>query len=292
MKKGFSQDFHYFLRRSKNDFLSTFFPVYNTKRIYKSVFGKKISLENPATINEKIQYLKLKEYYKNDLVTICCDKYRVRDYLEKSGFAKLLPTLYGVYDKPSQIEWDVLPEKYVIKCNHGSGYNIFVEDGKKVDKERITFQLKKWLKEDYWKQYAEVQYKFVKKQIIIEEYLGKDIDVIKFYCFNGSPEFLYIAEPSGPNKLNYIDYFDMNYNHMEIRLGEHFNNPNYLCYKKPKDFGEMVKTAESLSKPFPFVRVDFNTINNRTYFSEFTFTPTGGFMKFSPEGIDVRLGKL
>ncbi len=261
-------------------------PTLKTKIAYRKSFGKKLNLSNPKTINEKILYLKLNDYKNNDLITKCVDKYEIRNYLTNLGYGKLLPKLYGVYDSPNDIDWDKLPSQYVVKCNHGCGYNILVPDSTKLNKSDTVRKLSKWLKEDYWKQGAEIQYKNVKKKIIIEEYLG-DVKTYKFYCFNGIPKVMYISNNEWINNVceedKYIDFFDNNFNHIDCTLGEH---PNYdKPIIKPQGFDEMLKLSEKLSKNFPFVRVDLYYVNEKIYMSELTFIPTAGFMHINPPEI-------
>lgn len=267
--------------RYKRRVLSTIAPRYVSARLYQNMFGKPLDLKKPRDINEKLQYLKLYTYKNNSVITQCSDKYRIREYIHKKGMEKLLPKLYGVYDKPSQIEWDKLPDSFMIKCNHGSGYNILCSDKKEIHRDEIEHKLKKWLKEDYWKEYGELQYKYIKKKIIIEEYLGKNIYTYKFYCFNGKPKVCYISSNGENGEYDkYIDYFDMQWNRLGITLKGHDNYPGEI--ECPKRLEEMIRTAEKLSEEFPFVRVDLYNINGNIYISELTFIPTGGFMSLEP----------
>ena len=148
-------------------FLSTVFPVYATKRLYKRIIGKKLNLKNPQTLNEKGMWLKLNTYYNHPLITECCDKYLVRNYIKRAGCEEILNRLLGVWDSPDEIDFDILPNKFVLKCNHGAGYNLIVDNKSKLNIVEIKKQLAKWLKEDYWKLYAETQYKFIQKRLSV-----------------------------------------------------------------------------------------------------------------------------
>ena len=276
------------LSREKRRFLSSVAPKYETSKIYEGNFGKPINWDNPQDINEKIQCLKFGEYYNNPLVTQCVDKFRVKDYVSKFEGVKYAK-LYGVYNSPDEIRWDELPDAFVIKCNHGCGYNIPCNDKNKLDIEATNKQLKRWLKEKYWKEFCETQYKFIKKKILIEEYLGDDIMTYKFYCFNGIPKVLYVSRNGENGEIDkYYDYFDTEWNHLDVTLKHHINAPYVI--DKPKELPEMVYVAKVLCKDFPFVRIDLYNIRGEIYLSEFTFVPTGGFMTLSPEETSLEWG--
>ena len=277
--------------RTKNRLLSTFFPKYNTQRLFKKRFGRKIEWKHPVEINDKIQWLKFNTYYHNDVITQCVDKYRVREYLEAKGMGNLLPKLYGVYTKGEDIEWQNLPKQFVIKCNHGCGYNILCTDKDKLNQNDTVKQLKKWMREDYWKDRAEVQYKYVEKKIIVEEYLGDNLATHKFLCFNGVPKSLYIISDGNGIKDLYLDYFDMDWNRLSyIHQGRHEHYPGEIT--KPASFEKMKDIAEKLSRGFPFVRVDLYDVQGEVFFSELTFIPTAGFMRLEPKEIAKQWGDL
>ena len=274
------------MSRMKRYFMSSYMPVYLTKKIYRSNFGVNPDLHHPITINEKIQYLKLNTYYNNPTITKCCDKYGIRAYLAERGMKNLLPELYGVYEVPEEIPFEKLPRSFVIKCNHGCGFNILCPDKEKLDIENSKKMLKKWMKQDYWKEYGETQYKYIKKKIIVEQFLGDEISTYKFYCFNGEPKVLYISSSDENGKQDfYIDYFDMDWKHMDVQLSGHEHHPDYKSIVKPHNFDEMKHTAYELCKEFPFVRVDLYDVSGRIYISELTFVPTGGFMRLMPEKV-------
>lgn len=275
------------LRKRLKMCLSGISPILTTKLMYYYNFKKKLNLHHPYGINEKLQYLKLKTYYNNKKITECVDKFKVRKYLENIGLQEILPKLIGGgYETVDNIkkEWDKYPPKFVIKCNHGCGYNILVTDKKKADINKIMLQLDLWMHEDFWKIYCEPQYKNVKKCIIVEEYLADDIQTYKFYCFNGSPEVVYVSS-NGENgeKDLYLDYFDLNWNWLPITLDKHKHKKKNNV--KPKNFEGMLEMARKLSKDFPFVRVDLYNVDGVIYFSELTFIPTGGMMKLHPEKV-------
>ncbi|MBQ6490011.1 MAG: glycosyl transferase [Solobacterium sp.] len=270
---------------------SSIAPVFLTKRIYLSNFDQELDLKNPKTINEKLQYLKLNTYYNDPAVTLCADKYGIRSYLKNKGMEYLCPELYGVYDSVREIDWNALPDSFVIKCNHGCGYNIIVPDKTRFDQAEAARKLSRWMKEDYWKEYCETQYKFIKKKIIAEEYLGDELNTYKFYCFNGEPKVLYVSATGdhGEHDL-YIDYYDMEWNHLDTQLAGHIHRPPERALRKPDTFEEMKKLARILSSEFPFVRVDLYDVRGKVMISELTFIPTGGYMHLEPEGTDLEWG--
>ena len=130
---------------------------------YREVFGAELDLENPKTFNEKLMWLKLKKYANDPLVSQCSDKYAVREYVEKCGLGETLNGLIGVWDKAEDIEWEKLPNRFAIKCNHGCGYNLICQDKTKFDTKKATDQLNAWMKDDFWMEYAEVHYKTIPK---------------------------------------------------------------------------------------------------------------------------------
>lgn len=272
--------------------MSVYMPVQLTKKIYRSNFGRNPDLKNPQDINEKIQYLKLNTYYDNPTITMCVDKYKIREYIIQKGLEDILPRLYGVYRSPEEMDFEKLPQSFVIKCNHGSGFNILCPDKSKLDIENSKKLLRQWMKYDYWKEYGEVQYKFVEKRIIVEEFLGNEILTYKFYCFNGEPRTLYVSSCNENGETDfYYDYFDMEWNHLDVKLAGHEHYPDYESIAKPDDFEELKRIAHELSKDFPFVRVDLYDVEGKIYISELTFIPTGGFMRLTPEGTAEEWGK-
>ncbi len=275
------------LRQWKHEWMCVAAPEKETAKYYRAVFGKDPDLVNPKTINEKIHYLKLGLYSDNETVTRCVDKVLVRDYLKERQLDDMLPGLLGVYDRPEDIDWDKLPQRFVIKCNHGCGYNIICKDKATLDTAEAEDKLRRWLKEDYWKQFCEPQYKHVKKKILIEEYLGDDIETYKFYCFNGEPRILYLMTTVGDN--HYVDYLDMNWERMNVRRDGREGYPGIDTLDRPPHLEEMIELSRRLSADFPLVRVDLYDLD-KVYFSELTFVPAGGFIKLDPPEAETEWG--
>lgn len=256
--------------------ISKISPKLNSEILYFGKLKKKLNLKNPETFNEKIMWLKLNKYTDNELITSCVDKYEVRKYIKESESEEILNDLISVYNTPEEIDFDKLPNQFVLKCNHGAGYNIICKDKSKIDFEKIKSILNKWLKEDYWALYSEMQYKNVKRKIICEKYLESNryqsLEDYKVYCFNGKPKFIMVCIGRNTGKTKYY-FLDKNWKIMKInKLG--LETPENFKINKPKCIDEMFSYAEKLSKPFKFVRVDFYDCNDKVIFGELTFTPS------------------
>lgn len=260
------------------------------KSWYKKVMKQELNLDNPQTFNEKIQWLKL--YDSTPLKTRLADKYLVRDWIkEKIGEEYLIPLL-GVYDKFEEIDFDKLPNKFVIKCNHGSGWNIIVKDKTNLDLTEVKAKLDKWMTENFaFKWGVELHYRDIQPKIIIEEYMDDgtgDLMDYKYTCFNGKPEFIWIdSDRHTQHKRN---LYDLNWKQLPCKV-----NSNYATFaspKKPECLDEMTQLASILSEGFPYVRVDFYVIDNKVYFGEMTFTSSSGTEDIKPESFDKYLTKM
>lgn len=265
------------ISRAKYSILTIISPELNTRVRYREVFKKKLNLDNPKTLNEKILWLKHKKYMHDPLVIQCVDKYRVREYIKECGCGEILNELYGVYDDPSSIPWDSLPDKFVLKWNFGAGMNIVCSDKNSLDYKRVISQLKKWGRVRYWLPHSEMQYKYTPKKIICEKFLQDDQspDVVpdyKVYCFHGNPETIFVMHDRGHDIKS--EFFDMEWNLLENT--NKYSSPDHIT-QKPKCLKQMIEVSKRLSKPFPFVRCDYYIVNDKLYFGELTFTPAGGF---------------
>ncbi len=259
---------------------------------FKRRTGYKPNIDNPETFNEKLQWLKL--YYHNPVMTTCADKYSVKSYVsEKVGAEHVVPLL-GVWDKPEDIEFDKLPNQFVLKTTWGCGNNLIVKDKSKLNIEETRTIFKKWLniKKNHYYLSFEWGYKNIVPRIIAEEYvgeLGDNLTCYKIFNFNSKP---YLIQAVFDDKTSYetINYYDLNWNKLDLR--QNFpNNENEM--PKPKNLDKMLKLSEKLAQEFPyFVRVDFYEFGNKVLFSEFTFYSDNGMAKFQPEEWDKKLGKL
>lgn len=250
---------------------------------------KKVGLKNPQTFNEKIQWLKLHDYPTNQLVIDGADKYKVRAYVEKKGLGNILVPLIGHWDKPEDIEWDKLPDKFVLKCNHGCAYNILCNDKNTFDKEDAIKKMRKWMKEDFGAFNIETHYSKIKPHITCEEFLGDCIIDYKFFCFNGEPKYIYVSSDLIHDRQAEIGFFYLDGTKMPLIRDDYAPMD---IEELPPFFDQMKETARVLCQDFPFVRVDFFLANDTYYFAELTFTPSGGMMPFNPDKYDLEWGKL
>ena len=259
-------------------------------RYYKKKSGGKIvDLENPKKFSEKLQWYKLNA--KNPLMQICADKVEVRNYLKEMGYEHLLNEAHGVYYNVKDIDWDALPQQFVIKAAHGSGQNIIVSDKTKLNIKFAKKMLKSWLRQDIAWSGREWVYKDMPKRIIAEKFLKDESGELrdyKFFCFNGKPTFMQLEVGRYTDK-NTRNFYDMDWNLMPFGK-ELPHNPN-IVVEKPEKFEEMKEIAKNLSKPFQFVRVDLYQVNGKVYFGELTFFPAGGAPDFVPSNYDDIVGE-
>lgn len=281
----------YKIRRQGQVFAHHIFSDEFMCRLYSRVLlNKKVNLKNPETFNEKIQWLKIHDYPYNHLVIQGADKYAVRKYIQHKGLGDILVPLLGAWEKAKDIDWNKLPEKFVLKCNHGCAYNIICSDKSKLDKKATIKQLNKWMKEDFGAFNIETHYSQIKPHMITcEEYLGERIIDYKFFCFNGEPKYIYVSSDLIHDRQAHIGFFYLDGKKMPLVRDDYA--PMDID-NLPPFFESMKKDAATLCKDFPFVRVDFFTANNTYYFAELTFTPSGGMMPFNPEKFDLEWGKL
>lgn len=259
------------------------------KMIYLLEIGKKLNLDNPQTYNEKLQWLKL--YDRNLLYTQLVDKYEVRKYIANSIGEDYLIPLIGVYDSFDEIDFDVLPNEFVLKCTHDSGGVVICTDKSKLKIAAAKRKINDCLKRNFYYIGREWPYKNVKPRIICEKYLVDEADIelkdYKFMCFNGKARCAFVClNRNSPTGLN-VDFYDMDWNPMPFE--RHYPSSRKKI-DKPKNYCKMIEFAEKLSKDIPFVRVDFYEANKQLYLGELTFYPGSGFEEFTPESYDELLG--
>lgn len=274
-----------------NYHLLNFLPdVTHLKLNYWAYMGKKLNLENPQTFNEKLQWLKL--YDHRSEYTQMVDKYRVREYIAQTIGEEYLIPLLGVWDDPKDIDFDQLPEQFVLKCNHDSGGLVICKDKSKLDIPAVKIKLRKCLKRNYYNASKEWPYKNIKTCIIAEQYLvddrTKELRDYKFFTFNGKCRMMFIASNrQSEENPTAFDFYDMDFNHLDIRQG----HPNAkIPPEKPQNFTEMAELAEKLSEGIPHVRVDFFEMNGKIYFGELTFFHYSGSVPFDPPIWDETFG--
>lgn len=261
------------------------------KRKFQVKMGYALDLNAPKTYNEKLQWLKL--YDRKPEYTMMVDKYGVRAYIAKTIGEQYLIPLLGVWEDPDEIDFDALPDRFVLKCNHNSGLGMCIcKDKSKLDTETVRRELKKGLQQDYYIQNREWPYKDVPRRIIAEQYMEdaatQELRDYKFFCFNGEPKALFVAtDRQTQGEETKFDFFDLDYNHLDFRNG----HPNAKTLpEKPVCFAQMKEIAKILSAGIPHVRVDLYEINGKIYFGELTFSHWSGMVPFEPSVWDETFG--
>ncbi|MCZ9890701.1 ATP-grasp fold amidoligase family protein [Brachyspira hyodysenteriae] len=263
------------------------------KEQFRNALGYELNLENPKTFNEKLQWLKL--YYHDPLMTKCADKYAVREYIKEIIGEEYLIPLIGVWDRVEDIDFNSLPNQFVLKVNWGSGQNIIVKDKSTLNIEETKKKLEYWMKSTsnhYYYSY-EWCYKNIKPKIICEKYIEEyyNIFLYRIFCFNGKVNYINIDIPTNINNqiLFKSIHCDENFEKLPFKRKDPI-----LEYEidKPKNFNMLIKISEILSKSFSHVRVDLYYIDNSIKFSELTFYQGSGLSKFNPIEWDYRIGEL
>ncbi len=255
------------------------------------LFGMKrlLNLKNPITYTEKIQWLKL--HNTDSLYSMLVDKYAVKDYIKKKLGEQYVIPLLGVWDDYNEIEFDALPDRFVLKTNHDSGTVIVCPDKSKLDHDIARMKLNKALSSNYFYKSREYPYKNIKPHIIAEEYIYEseqlELTDYKIFCFHGEPLYLYITSSKAGQK--YVNYFDIQFQSLSLSTGFP-SNPHGL--EQPKNFDRMIEIARLLSHNIIHVRIDMYNINGKIYFGEFTFHNSGGIIKFDPPYWDEAWGEL
>ena len=251
--------------------------------------GRILNLRNPQTFNEKIQWLKL--YNRQSEYPIMVDKYAVKKWVaEKIGEKYVIPTL-GVWDKFDDIDFDKLPNKFVLKCTHDSGGLVVVKDKKFFDVAVARKKINASLKRNFYYVGREWPYKSVPPRIIAEQYLAGAVgDVVdyKVHCFNGKARFVLTCSERFSETGLKEDFYDLSWNRMPVARPDHSNSEKGI--PKPKTFAKMIDFAESFAKGIPFLRVDFYEVDAKLYFGEFTFFPASGLNAFVPKSWDETFG--
>ena len=257
---------------------------------YKNTFLKPLNLKKPQTFNEKLQWLKL--YNRKPEYSKMVDKYEAKKYVASIiGEEYIIPT-YGVYDSFDEIDFDELPNQFVLKCTHGSGDVVICKDKANLDIEAARQKLTKSLKTNYYKISREWPYKSVKPRIIAEKFLvdsSGDIKDYKIFCFNGKAKMMLIASDRFTAVEPRFDYFDNSFNYLDFDW-THPRSTERIP-EKPINFETMLKLAEELSSNMIHLRVDFYETGNMVYFGELTFFHAGGFTPFTPDEWDYTIGQ-
>ena len=261
------------------------------KLYYRAIVGKKLNLKNPKSFNEKLQWLKL--YDRKPEYTKMVDKYEAKLYFaEKVGEEYIVPN-YGVWNDFDEIDFDTLPNQFVLKCTHDCGGLVICRDKSKLDINAAREKISKCLKKQYFWGSREWPYKNVKPRIIAEKYMennDRGLRDYKFYCFDGNVPYLYISEGLEDHATANISFLTTDWE--KAPFGRLDYAPFEELPEKPEKLEEMIEIAKTLSKGHPFLRVDLYEVSGNIYFSELTFTPCGGTMPFTDEEWNNKLGDM
>ena len=261
------------------------------QRKFRAKLGTSLNLDCPQTFNEKLQWLKI--YNRKPEYTVMVDKYKVRDYIAQMLGEEYLIPLLGVWDDPEDIDFDALPNRFVLKCNHNSGSGMCIcKDKSKLNIAKVKAGLRKGLKQDYYLTGREWPYKDVPRKIIAEKYMedaSGDLKDYKFYCFNGEMKFVMINSDRNTSRPTRADYFDRYFNWLDFTWG--YSHAE-VHPQMPERFEEMVAIANKLAKGLPHIRVDLYECNGKIYFGELTFFDGSGFDKIEPLEWDFKIGKM
>lgn len=268
-------------------------PLLNDEDYLKLLFplktGYPLNLDKPKTFNEKLQWLKIN--YRKPIMTQIVDKYESKNYAREIIGDEYLIKTYGIWDSFDEINFDELPNQFVLKTTHDQGGVVIVSDKEKLNLKFARTKLNDHLKTKHYYLTREWPYKNVKPRIIAEELLitntADDLRDYKFYCFDGKPKLMYISHGrQGP--ICYFDFYDMNFNKLDISRPNH--SQSNINFETPKNWNLMIELASQLSKGFPHLRVDFYNVDGKIYLGEMTFFQGGGMMSFYPFEWDLKLG--
>lgn len=262
------------------------------EKVFKSVMGYPLNLDNPQTFNEKLQWLKL--YDRRPEYTMMVDKYKVRDYIaEQLGEEYLIPLL-GVWDDPDEIDFSELPNQFVLKCNHNSGLGMCIcKDKTKLNIEQVKKELRKGLVQDYYLTGREWPYKDVPRKIICEKYMvdhsQEELKDYKIHSFNGIPKVILVCSDRFSETGLREDFYNLDWKKIDLKRPNHVASNEKMS--RPKELESMLDFSEKLANEYPFMRTDFYEVNGKLYFGEITLYPSSGFSSFEPEKWDFILGQ-
>lgn len=261
------------------------------KKMFPKYMGYALNLDNPKTFSEKLQWMKL--YVRKPIYTTMVDKYEAKKYLANRIDSKYIIPNLGVWDNFDEIDFDTLPNQFVLKCTHDSGGIVICKDKSTFDKKRARRIINKSLKRDYYLIAREWPYKNVPRRILAEEYIEElgnaDLLDYKMYSFHGEPKLTVVCSERFSEGGTRMNYYDLDWNFINISISHY--KPSNKHYVKPPHYDEMKMLCKQLSKDFPFLRVDFYDVNNHLYVGELTLYPGAGFIKIEPSEFDYKMGE-
>lgn len=259
------------------------------KRLFHYNMGYELDLDNPKTFSEKLQWLKL--YDRNPIYTTMVDKFEMKQYVaEIIGDKYIIPTL-GIWENAENIDFNAMPDQFVLKCTHDSHDIIICKDKAKFDITVAKKKMQKGLQRNYFYAFREWCYKDIKPRIIAEQFMdnhGEDLIDFKVHNFNGVPKVILVCANRFSDKQYTQDFFDCNWKHLPVKRPKSQNDS--VLMKKPDCIQEMLEISRILSKDIPFIRTDFYIIEGKLYVGELTFFPASGLLPFEPESFDYELG--
>lgn len=283
-----------FFFRIVNRIVHIFVDYVSDETYLKWTFARNVGyipdLINPRSFNEKLQWLKLHDQHPE--YTRLVDKISAKDYVASIiGKEYIIPTI-GVWDSVENVEWESLPNQFVIKCSGDSGGVVVCKNKSKLDIDAAKKKLKKGWGKNYFRYNKEYPYKNIRNRIIAELYMedesGYELKDYKFFCFNGSPRFLKVDFDRQTNHK--ANYYSLDWELLPFYEKEFPQDPNKII-TKPQNFEEMIEIARRLSQNIPFVRIDLYNINGMIYFGEITFFPASGLGIIEPIGWDEKIGE-
>ena len=257
------------------------------RELYYTMTGKWLSFSHPTDLNQKLIWLNW--YWRNPLKTKCADKYLVREYVKEAGLEGILIPLLGVWDRAEDINFDLLPTQFVLKCNHGSGFNIICTNKDELDVESTRIMLNEWMHTEFHELLFELHYKDIPKKIVCERFIGEHNTApteYQLWCVNGEPESILACRKNLDHSYEAASY-SLNWEHLYDRK----NEDDTIHFEKPSCGVEtLIQYARILARPFPFVRVDFYVVGKSVYLAEMTFTPSANILTKYKQSFLDRLG--
>lgn len=263
------------------------------KMQYRIKLGRKLNLKNPQRFTEKLQWYKI--YYRNPLMHQCVDKYLVREYVKSKGLERILVKLYGRYDSIHDVDWDALPDNFVIKASHGGGGLSVVVCPSKQEldieavKEKLFFKTKQ-VPENCggreWAYYGLTRGIIAEERLVNTENPEAGINDYKIFCYSGKAKYIVVdVDRYIGHKRN---FYDIEWNNLHVTSDCPASDREI---PKPENFDEMIRIAEKLSEDFPYVRVDLYNVEGEVYFGELTFYPWSGYVQYTPDVWDYKFGE-
>ncbi len=258
------------------------------RELYFNMTGKWLNYRHPVDINQKLMWLT--RYWQHPLKTQCADKYLVRNYVKSLQLDNILIPLIGVWENADSIDFESLPEKFVLKCNHGSGYNVICTNKNTLNFDVVRRQLNEWMSIDYENVLYELHYKNIPRRIVCEEFISKNNVApveYQFWCINGEPESILVCRKNFDNTYDAASY-SLEWERLFDRKEEDAN----VVFEKPACGIEILADyARMLAKPFPFVRLDLYVVGEKAYLAEMTFTPSNNILSKYKQSFLDRLGE-